>query len=138
MGKPKAGSQAKPLGPVINVSMIGELNVYSVHEHELDRLAEGAPAGLAFDGAIAFASIGLTLMLTLSTTEIRSWWLFNAYLFICILSIMQSIVLFMYWFKTRRSIRALVSRIKSRMPAPPGIQEPMPADLGEAANDVET
>lgn len=78
--KTSAPSESQRLAPIVNVSKIGELNVYLVHEYELDQLAEGSPATLAFNGAVALISIGFALLLTVTTTPIAQHWLFNVYL----------------------------------------------------------
>jgi hypothetical protein len=118
-------SHPQPLAPVVNVSMVGELNVYVVHEHELDQIAEGSPATLAFNGAIALISIGVAFVLTLTTTTISKPWLFSVYLLV-------GTVLLVYWWRTRTSVRQVVEKIKDRMPPPPGIQEQMPVEQPSA------
>jgi hypothetical protein len=135
MAKKPNAPAPQPLAPVVNVSMIGELNVYIVHEHELDRIAEGSPVSLAFNGAIALISVGVSLLLTVTTTTIAQHWLFNAYLFACINFLLVGAVLLAYWWRTRTSVRDIVQKIKRRMPPPPGIQEPMPVEPADQPPD---
>lgn len=68
----------------IRVAPLGELTAYTVHEHELDIIAAGSPATLAFNFAVALISIGVSFILTLTTTTISSNRLFYSYLIVCI------------------------------------------------------
>jgi hypothetical protein len=63
-----AGQQMSP----VRVAPLGELNAYTVHEHELDIIAAGSPATLAFNVAVALISIGISFVITLTTTTITS------------------------------------------------------------------
>ena len=68
----------------IHIAPLGESNAYMVHEHELDIIAAGPPATLAFNIAVALVSIGVSLLLTLTTTTIAADRLFYGYLLACI------------------------------------------------------
>jgi hypothetical protein len=118
-----AQSNPQRLAPIVNIAPLGELNAYTVHEHELDRIAEGSTATLAFNGSVALLSLGFCFLLTLTTATITISWLFSVYLFFCINFILVGVLLLIYWWRTRTSVRAIVTRIKSRMPPPVGIQE---------------
>jgi len=85
MGR-KVSDANNQFAPALNVAHIGQLNLYVVHEHELDKLAEGSPATLAFNGAVAFISLAAALLLTVTTTTITKNWLFNTYLFFALIS----------------------------------------------------
>ncbi len=128
MGRKGADQGSQRLAPAVNIALLGELNVYVVHEHELDRIAEGSPATLAFNGAIALLSMGVAFLLTVTTTTIQRQWLFDVYLFVSINFLLVGSVLLVYWWRTRSSVRRIVQSIKSRMRSQPGIQESMPPD----------
>jgi len=119
----KAAGTPNQLAPIVNIAPIGELNVYIVHEHELDEIAQGSPATLAFNAAVALISLGVGFLITVTTTTITLSWLFNLYLFVCINFLLVGSLLLGYWWRTRTSVRVVVTRIKSRMPPPVGIQE---------------
>ncbi len=121
----KPDTSGQHMSPV-RVAPLGELNAYTVHEHELDIIAAGSPATLAFNVAIALVSIGVTFIITLTTTTITNNRLFYSYLIICINSLIIGFVLLAYWWKSRTSVLIIVSKIKSRMPAPTPIQEQLP------------
>jgi hypothetical protein len=131
--KKAAGPSPKSLTPVFNIAPLGELNAYVVYEHELDQIAEGSPAGLALDVAIALLSSGAGFLLTLTTTTIALPWLFSVYLFVCVNFLLVGVILLGYWWRARTSVRALVVKIKSRKPPPVGIQEQPPTALSSGA-----
>ena len=80
----------------VRVAPLGDLNAYMVHEHELDIIAAGSPATLAFNFAIALMSIGVTFVLTLTTTTITSDRLFYGYLIVCINCLLVGVIMFAY------------------------------------------
>jgi hypothetical protein len=112
--------------PMVRVAPIGELTAYTVLEYELDIIAAGSPANLAFNLAVASISIGVSFVLTLTTTTISSDRLFIVYLNLCIVCLFAGIVMFAYWFKTRTSVSSTVAKIKSRLVVPTPVQEPPP------------
>jgi hypothetical protein len=100
-----------------------ELIAYTVHEHELDIIAAGSQATLSFNFAVALISIGISFVITLTTTVISSDRLFYGYLIICIICILAGIIMFAFWFKTRTSVNITVAKIKSRLIIPTPMQE---------------
>lgn len=113
------GQQMSP----VRIAPLGELNAYTVHEHELDIIAAGSPASLAFNVAVALISIGFSFVITLTTTTITSNRLLYSYLIICINILIVGFVLIGYWWKSRTSVLIIVSKIKNRMSPPTPIQE---------------
>jgi hypothetical protein len=114
--------------PMVRVAPIGELTAYTVLEYELDIIAAGSPANLTFNFAVALISIGVSFVLTLTTTTINSIYLFIVYLNLCIICLLAGIIMFAYWLKTRTSVSVTVAKIKSRLIVPTLVQEPLPAD----------
>lgn len=112
----------------VRVAPLGELTAYTVHEHELDLIAAGSPATLAFNFAVALISIGLSFVLTITTTTISSDRLYYGYLIVAINCILIGTILFAYWLKTRTSVGVTVMKIKSRLTVAPPIQEPIPPE----------
>lgn len=109
--------------PSIRVAPLGDLNAYMVHEHELDTIAAGSPATLAFNFAIALVSIGVTFVLALTTTTIASDRLYYSYLIVCVNCLLAGVILFGYWLKTHTSVSRMVKQIKSRMDVLAPVQE---------------
>jgi hypothetical protein len=112
----------------VRVAPIGELTAYTVLEHELDIIAAGSPATLAFNFAVALISMGISFVLTLTTTTIASNRLFYGYLLVCLNCLLAGIIMFAYWLKTRTSVNLTVARIKSRLIVPTTVQESSPTD----------
>ena len=125
MSSRKSPDRTQQLSPV-RVAPLGELTAYTVHEHELDIIAAGSPATLAFNFAVALISLGFAFVLTLTTTTIASDRLFYGYLIACINCLLVGVIMFVYWLKTRTSVHITVAKIKSRLIAAPPIQEPPP------------
>jgi hypothetical protein len=75
MSARKATDPGRQLSP-IKVAPLGELNAYTVHVHELDIIAAGSPATLAFNVAVVLVSISASFVITLTTTTITSDGLF--------------------------------------------------------------
>jgi len=112
--------------PPVRIAPLGELNAYTVHEHELDLIAAGSPATLAFNVAVALISIGVSFIITLTTTTIASDRLFYCYFIVCINFLIFGCLLLAYWWRSRTSVLMIVSKIKSRMTPPIPIQEQPP------------
>jgi hypothetical protein len=112
----------------VRVSPPAELIAYTVHEHELDIIAAGSPANLAFNFAVALVSIGVSFVLTLTTTTINSDRLFIVYVNACIICLLAGVIMFAYWLKTRTSVSVTVAKIKSRLVVPTPVQEPPSID----------
>jgi hypothetical protein len=113
---------------LVHVAPLGKLTAYTVLEHELDIIAAGSPANLAFNFAVALISIGVSFVLTLTTTTISSDRLFTVYVNACIISLLGGIIMFAYWLKTRTSVSVTVAKIKSRLVVPTPVQEPSSID----------
>lgn len=110
----------------VYVAPLGELTAYTVFEHELDVIAAGSPANLAFNFAVALTSIGISFVLTLTTTTITSDRLFYGYLIACINCLLAGIIMFTYWLRTRTSVGVTVAKIKNRLIVPTPVQESPP------------
>jgi len=69
-------------------------------------------------------SIGVSLVLTLTTTTIESNRLFYGYLIACLNCLLAGIIMFAYWLKTRTSVGMTVAKIKGRLIVARPVQEP--------------
>ena len=78
--------------------------------------------------AVALFSIGVSFVLTITTTTITSDRPYNGYLIVTINCFLIGTILFVYWLKTRTSVGMTVMKIKSRLVITPPIQEPMTPD----------
>ena len=82
----------------VRVTPPAELVAYIVHEHELDIIAAGSLVPLALNFAVALISIGISFVLTLTTT-IASNRLFYGYLVACINFWIVGVILLSFWLK---------------------------------------
>ncbi len=115
----------QPQQPVIRVAPLGELNAYTVYEHELETLALGSPAGLFLNFALALLPTALGIIVTLRSgamTDLN----FTIFTSAAIIFIVAGVICLTLWWRMHRSVRTLVEEIKRRMP-PQGIQATAPA-----------
>jgi hypothetical protein len=112
--------RSQPQQPVVRVAPLGELNAYTVYEHELETLAQGSPAGLFLNFALALlpAAVGIIVTLRSSTMTDLNFTLFSS---ASIIFIVAGVICLTLWWRTHRSVASLVEDIKRRMP-PQGIQ----------------
>jgi len=112
--------------PVIRVAPLGELNAYIVTEHELETLAQGSPAGLLLNFALALLPMAGSIIVTLrsSTMTDLNFTLFTS---ASIIFIIAGLICLTLWWRLHTSVKTLVQEIKNRMPPPQGIPATAPA-----------
>ena len=71
-------AQARSGQPVVRRAPLGELNVYEVHEHELDQLAGGSPGPQLLNISYALLGAAVTLsaagLAVWSAQSVRTFW----------------------------------------------------------------
>lgn len=95
---------------------VDSLTVYEVTEHELDQLEKGLPASLFLNFSIPFITTGISFFIALLTTTIESDRMFNVFVIITIISFIAGVILFILWYRDRKSIKVLITKIKDRCP----------------------
>ncbi len=120
---PSAKSQ--PQQPVIRVAPLGELNAYTVYEHERETLAQGSPSSLLLNFALALlpSAVGILVTLYSSTMSDLKITLFPS---AAIIFIVAGLICLTLWARMHRSASRLVEQIKNRIP-PPGTPATIPA-----------
>ena len=93
------------------------LALYEITEHELSVLEEGSPTGLLLNFGIFCNSIGGSFLIALLTSPPTSDRTYIIFTVITCVSILAGFILFVLWLRYRTSVRAVVQRIKSRMPS---------------------
>jgi hypothetical protein len=124
------------LTPPVRVAPLGELNVYVVYEHDLDRLAQGSPASLMLNFALFFLGVGSTALGTLATSPPERDRVYYTFLIILLVTLIAGVVLLVLWWFLHESTRGLVRRIKSQMPSNPPVRESTPGPLGPSGSDA--
>lgn len=124
-------SEALPPAIEVRRGAYGKLTLYDVDESELELLAHGSPDSLYLNFAIFLLSVATSFLIALLTlpdshataspvqgNSAR----FVIFVIITTVGFVGGIFLLLLWLKKRRSISALVQKIKNRLP-PEGIQE---------------
>ncbi|HEV3237192.1 MAG TPA: hypothetical protein VGZ25_09405 [Gemmataceae bacterium] len=110
--------------PVIRIAPLGELNAYTIYEHELETLGHGSAGSVYFAFALALLPLSISFLITLLTTTVSST--AGLTFFICagLVSFLFGLLCLVLWSKTHVSTRRLIDQIRNRMPpAPPLPQE---------------
>lgn len=115
-----APARNQPQLPIIRVAPLGELNAYTIYEHELETLAEGSPGGLFLNFALALlpTAVGVIVTLRSGTMTDLNFMLFTS---ASIIFMIAGVICLALWRRTYKSVTTLVEEIKKRMP-PQGIQ----------------
>jgi hypothetical protein len=104
------------LSPPVRIAPLGELNVYPVCEHDLDRLAQGSPASVMLNFALFFLGVATTAFGTLWTAPPQNDRVYYTFLTIFLVTLIAGVVLLVLWRFQHQSTKDLVKRIKSQMP----------------------
>lgn len=105
-------------GPRILRGAFDSLSLYEITDYELEILEQGSPSSTFLNFAIAFSSIGLSFLATLLTVKIESIFVFVIFVILAVIGLAAALVLLVLWRKTRSSVKALVKKIKARVPSP--------------------
>ncbi|MEK6891881.1 MAG: hypothetical protein AABX25_01725 [Nanoarchaeota archaeon] len=99
----------------INKGRLGSLNIYEITEDELEKLETGGSEPIFLNFAIFALSVALSFLITLLTTKIDSQKLLTLFFVITVLGFFSCAILFIIWWRSRRSINNLVKKIKERI-----------------------
>jgi len=116
---PDPSSEAAPshaLPPAIQWVPLGTLTVYHITEQELDQLEKGTPESTYFGFAVFLLSAGISFLISLATTEIKSVWLFNIFLVVSLVGLVAGVLLLVIWIRFQRSTAGITKSIRSRKP----------------------
>ena len=100
---------------VINRGRVVSLNLYEVTEHELGMLEEGSEATLQFNFAIFLFSITFACIIALVTCDFKWGTVRSIFLFVCVLGMLVGPLLIINWFRSRKSVKNIISIIKGRI-----------------------
>jgi hypothetical protein len=101
--------------PKIRRGSVSSLSLYELTDYELDVLEQGSPAGLFLNFSIFLISIGISLGVTVTTTSITDDRLFMFYTIISIVGLVLGILLLGLWYRTRRSVFGVCTKIRGRI-----------------------
>jgi len=95
---------------------VGEVCLYEITESELEELARGTQGGDVYLNFSTFCiSTGLSILLTLITSEIKNDRLYSSFIATVIVMLLGGGVLLVVGWKSRTPIKGLISKIKMRV-----------------------
>ena len=100
---------------LIRRGRVDSLNIYEVKEHELELLEKGQVGTLLLNLGIFLFSIAFTCIAALATADFRSPVAETIFIFIIVVGILGGLCLILIWWKTKQSIREVVSIIRNRL-----------------------
>ena len=100
---------------LIRRGRVDSLNIYEVKEHELELLEKGQVGTLLLNLGIFLLSIAFTCIAALATADFRSPIAETVFIFIIVVGILGGLCLILIWWKTKQSIKEVVSIIRSRL-----------------------
>lgn len=127
--------------PLIRRGRVDSLNIYEVKEQELELLENGAAGTLQFNFAIFLFSIALTCIAALATADFKWEIVQSIFVFTTVVGLVVGSYLMLSWWRTRTSLKAVVSVIRSRIngqvtdtqiPEEPETQPKIPEDNEES------
>ncbi|MYB94466.1 hypothetical protein F4054_02020 [Candidatus Poribacteria bacterium] len=111
--------------PLIRRGRVDSLDIYEVKEHELELLEKGQVGTLLLNLGIFLFSIAFTCIAALATADFRSPITETIFIFIIVVGILGGLCLILIWWKTKQSIRKVVSIIRNRLNGQvPDVQTP--------------
>ncbi len=94
---------------------VASVDLYEVKEHELELLEKGAAGTLQFNFAIFLFSIALTCIAALATADFKWDFAKTIFTIITVIGPMFGGYLMLSWWRTRASLKEVVSVIRSRI-----------------------
>jgi hypothetical protein len=98
-----------------------QMTIYDVLEDELETLAHGRPDSIFLNFATFLLSIATAFLISLLTTEVSNR-TFTVFVILVVIGYVFGALFLALWYRNRKSISALVEKIKQRLPVE-GIQE---------------
>ena len=95
---------------------VDSLSVYEITDYELDILLRGSPATIYLNLAIFLLSVATSFLIGLLTTTIESDRTFTVFVVISVLGYISGFILALLWWPSRKEVRGIVKKIKSRIP----------------------
>lgn len=94
---------------------MGDIEVFPVTKEQLDEIEKGSNSDLFLEIALCLISVFASFLCSLLVIDFVSYPnAFNFYLFICIISGLASIIMFVLWWRTRKNKHELINKIRSQ------------------------
>jgi hypothetical protein len=95
---------------------VDSVDLFEVKENELEMLANGGPTEIYLNFAIFLLSTAISCVTGLATATFNSDLIKNTFLFVSIIGIIGGLFLGILWWRERKSIKSIVTKIKNRIP----------------------
>ena len=117
-----AKAQGTPLDPAIDRVRLDTLRIFEISEAELEALERGSPESLFLNLASSVLSVAASFSVAPAPTKIESTRTFCVFVIITCIGYVAGVTFAVLWLISRRSLKSVSARIRSRM-TPRGIQE---------------
>jgi len=114
---------------------VDSVDLYEVKENELDILEKGESDGIFLNFSISLISLATTGITALATATFINRTVENTFLFVSIVGITGGILLLILWYRGRKSIKSVITKIKNRIPAECVVAPPVEEDRAQPAAD---
>jgi NADH:ubiquinone oxidoreductase subunit K len=96
---------------------LDSLSVYEITDYELDILEKGSPASVYLNFGIFFASVSLSFLASLLTTDIESNRTFTVFVIIVAVGLAVGGVLLFMWWNREDTVSETIEKVKGRIPS---------------------
>jgi hypothetical protein len=107
---------------IIRVAPLGELRAYTISEHELEKLEQGAPISDLLTIGLCLLSATITILATLLSASLTGQTLTLFFCAMLIFGIIGATCTFLGW-RVRTSTKELGRQIRARMSDAPSVQQ---------------
>ena len=101
--------------PEVRRGIYATLTIYEVEESELDVLAKGSPDSLFLTFSIFLITMATSFLIALLTAQVTAK-TFVVFVLLTVVGFVVGLILLALWFKRRKGVPDLVSKIKKRLP----------------------
>ncbi len=116
---------------VVRIAPLGELRAYTISEHELEKLEQGAPLSDLLTIGLCLLSADVTVLATLLSTSLPDLTFVLFFCSLLILGLAGAVCTFLGW-RLRTNAKELVRQIRARMPDAPPVQQVPPGPTSPA------
>ena len=113
--------------PQIRRGRVDSLTLYEITDYELDVLERGSPSSIELNFAVALLSIGVSLLVTLLTTN-PSKVVLLGFLVTSVSGFVFGFYFLLRWYRTHNDVADVVAKIRARI-AGDDLEQPAPAAL---------
>ncbi len=120
----KKKEELHAVAPVLRVAPLGQLNVYTITEDELESLRRGSPGSIYLNFGLALTPVSIAFLITLLSTNIPSIEGKIFFIAATVVFALAGLIFIVLAGLYHQSVKSVVDRIRNRMPPP----EPIPIE----------